>query len=1326
MRILRNLILFVLFAWAALALAVRLTTPLLADKRPAIEQLLSQQVGAPVSIGALRARWYGFGPLVELDRVVVGHAPEALEIDRVVLDLDARGLFSGGLAGAPRLTLSGARLTLVREPDGRYHLEGVGRTAVAEDGATGRELPLPARVRLFDTRLVWIDRAAGRAPRLVEDIDIVLEREAEGFVLAGALRAGSGEALVRAHLDRLPIGSDWGGESYVRVDDLDLVGLLGPLLPPAYGLQALDLDLEAWTRWEQAVPRQTQGRLALRRLDLRPRAEGVEPLAVVHAATEFSLLREADRLTLGLRGLTLDFGSHRWPRGDLALAVGADGAVRLAADYLRLDDLVQVLQVRWPWPDLAGPALGLRPTGEVRDLRFDLAAGEGAPQWRAQARFERLGTEVWQRAPGVSGLTGRVHAQQDSAVLELDSSDATLRFAGLFRDPIVLTRLSGGLRLDYGSEGWRLVGDGLVADTPHIATLTRLRLEGGAGQPPFLDLQTDFRDGDAAFASRYYPVAVMGPPLVRWLDRSIRSGRVRQGTALVYGPLQDFAFERSGNGRFEVLFDTEDVRLDYREGWPAIDGLAARVHFHGNRVQVDASSGLIAGGRIRTVSARLDSLAPIAPLEVRGEVAGPLDGMLQVLGEGHLGERFGDLVAVVRGEGEAELALDFSVPLKDAGDYRLDGRLDLSGAGLVLPDWDLAIRDIRGAVRFDLDGVYADKVDATLLDTPVVVKVGPGASGTTQVLAEGRFAAAAAARALPQLAALPAAGAADFAVRLDIPATGQRRSQPALLRLQSDLAGIAVTLPPPLGKAADEVRTLRLDLPLGGNAAAGELLYGERLAARFTTDGAALGVRLGGGPAALPASPGLALRGRVDALDLDQWSSALESLSGTLPEQPGAASAVDLDLAIGRAAIAGLAFDEIQVQATRRAGAWRGSLAGDSVAGRFQVAAGAAGAVALDLERLAIGLDVAGADGEVTDRADPAAADGDTAFDLARLPPIRLDVAEFGLNRARLGRLALELRPEPKALELVELRTAGGQVELEASGRWTQDRNGAETRIGGSFRTDGLGDLLVALGYSRQLEETPAGSEFLLRWPGGPAGFERAALEGKLSLDFGAGRLVELDPGAVRVVGLLNLNALTRRLRLDFSDLYKKGYSFDSIRGDLVFAGGKAATDNLQVVGPTGRIELRGHADLADGSLDQHVRVIPNLDATLPIAGAIAGGPVAGIAVLVAQKLMEDEVDKLNRFEYRLSGPWDDPQVTRLDSGGALSRILRPAEVESQPAPVPAQDGAAAGQTPAPEPAAPGTQPEQAGDGSRNPLRDVLRLLEKGDAPGADLPGSGN
>ena len=39
---------------------------------------------------------------------------------------------------------------------------------------------------------------------------------------------------------------------------------------------------------------------------------------------------------------------------------------------------------------------------------------------------------------------------------------------------------------------------------------------------------------------------------------------------------------------------------------------------------------------------------------------------------------------------------------------------------------------------------------------------------------------------------------------------------------------------------------------------------------------------------------------------------------------------------------------------------------------------------------------------------------------------------------------------------------------------------------------------------------------------------------------------------------------------------------------------------------------------------------------------------------------MDKQVDDIYRFEYRVSGPLTNPEITQLDTGGALSKLLRP------------------------------------------------------------------
>ncbi|WP_399361201.1 YhdP family protein [Thiohalobacter thiocyanaticus] len=157
-----------------------------------------------------------------------------------------------------------------------------------------------------------------------------------------------------------------------------------------------------------------------------------------------------------------------------------------------------------------------------------------------------------------------------------------------------------------------------------------------------------------------------------------------------------------------------------------------------------------------------------------------------------------------------------------------------------------------------------------------------------------------------------------------------------------------------------------------------------------------------------------------------------------------------------------------------------------------------------------------------------------------------------------------------------------------------------------------LGQMLNAFGYSGNVEGGATHGEINANWPGAPMDFALKAVEGTLALRIGAGQLIKLDPGAGRVFGLLNLHALPRRLTLDFSDLFKRGFAFDRIEGHFTLIDSNAYTQDLIIQGPSARIDISGRIGLAEQDYDQLVTVTPEVSSGLPIAGAIAGGPVVG------------------------------------------------------------------------------------------------------------------
>jgi len=1340
LRILRNLLVVLVILWGLLVLMVRSATPFIADYRDELGEILSVQLGVPVTVDRLAARWIGIAPLLELHGVTIGEDTQALEIDRVSLYVTPAQLLGGSRLDALRLTIDGMQLNLVRKASGQLQLEGVGMIGqnASQPGVT-KPPPLPSSLRLLNTRVVWIDRKAGKPPFTIDNMDIVLDRHGSRLDLRAKLKTASGNADLSARLDGFLGTPNWNGETYLKVENLDVADLFDQYLPNHYGLHGLQLNLESWGRWQDAAPTDAQGSFELHDLRLRPKTVDAVPLNIVRAGADFTVRRQPGEFQMGLKDLLLVFRGHQWPYGDLAFEFmeRPEGGhrFRAAADYLRIDDLTRILQVRPPSPTLSEPIQQLQPRGEIRDLSLVLDLAEEQTKWLAQADFSGLTTSPWGGIPGIENLSGSLHGQHDHLVLQLDSRDARVRFSELFRDPLELIKLEGRLDILRETEQWQMRSDRLIANTPHIDTRTRLALTRVPDSPLFLDLQTDFSDGDAAYAMHYYPTGIMDEAVVAWLDNSIKSGQVPGGTALMHGALDDFPYEDPSSGTFQVVFDTRDLELDYLQGWPKLEHLDAHVKFHGNQLDIDLESASIYDSQVAGAQGHIDSLNPAGPLMVQGSVNGPLSNILRLLQEDALHDDFGDIVAPMQAKGDTALRIAFAIPLADESGHALDGQLQFNGAQLSLPDWGFIMNDIRGELGFNLDGLSAKGITARMLGAPVRVDVSPLDDGTTRVRTRGKLKLEDIGRQVPAIPLQAARGKSDFVIDLAIPPASAPAGTPSTLSVNSDLRGVQIGLPAPFGKTAEQSRHLAVRLPISGEPGPGSLRYAGQISAKFSHDGDRVDVVLGGGDAQLSPARGIRIGGHLETVDLFEWSEAMNALPSG---QSGGPSSLHLDLRVDRLKADNLGIDKLHLDASLGNGLWQGVIEAPNLAGRFSAAQELSKQpIQVDLERLHLQLPLGDTDYPVPQVPDP----GDGP-DPATMPELVINIAELRVNQADLGQLRLNAKRAPEGLRLTQFNLRGGQLELDSAGHWSNTEAGYETEWGGHTNTADLGDLLVDLGYSRQVEQASSQLEFLLRWPGNPSQFHRLSVAGDVRLEVDNGRIVELDPGATRVVGLLNLNALTRRLRLDFRDIYKKGYSFDSIKGNFDFSHGLARTDNLRVLGPTGRIDLDGDADLVSHSLDQHVTVTPDLDATLPIASTLAGGPIAGLAVLVAQKVMTKQVDNLNRFEYTLSGPWTEPEVKQLDTGGTLSKILQSFGSESD------QEALQEDTPPATNPEAPGSQkmpkpgpsqqtkagaaaspaskkapPEQDTKGD-NPFGGLFEALKTSEPHGADLPGT--
>ena len=93
---------------------------------------------------------------------------------------------------------------------------------------------------------------------------------------------------------------------------------------------------------------------------------------------------------------------------------------------------------------------------------------------------------------------------------------------------------------------------------------------------------------------------------------------------------------------------------------------------------------------------------------------------------------------------------------------------------------------------------------------------------------------------------------------------------------------------------------------------------------------------------------------------------------------------------------------------------------------------------------------------------------------------------------------------------------------------------------------DNWGKGLTRLGYPQTMRDGSGRISADLSWQGPLYRPALENLEGTIRVRIESGRLLGADPGLGRIVGLFSVQALPRRLALDFEDVVDEGFEFDS------------------------------------------------------------------------------------------------------------------------------------------------------------------------------------
>ena len=260
-------------------------------------------------------------------------------------------------------------------------------------------------------------------------------------------------------------------------------------------------------------------------------------------------------------------------------------------------------------------------------------------------------------------------------------------------------------------------------------------------------------------------------------------------------------------------------------------------------------------------------------------------------------------------------------------------------------------------------------------------------------------------------------------------------------------------------------------------------------------------------------------------------------------------------------------------------------------------------------------------------------------------PSIDLVADNFQIKQSKLGKLELIALPQAASWRIEKLHITNSDSTLQADGVWVWDP--ALTRINLRLDSSDAGKLLARFDYPGYVKNGTVKLEGELSWPGGLADMDYAVLTGNFSLVARNGQFMKADPGIGKLLGILSLQALPRRITLDFQDVFSSGFAFDDISGSMRIIKGVMSSDDFKMQGPAARVAMSGETDLGRETQKLRVRITPLIGDSVALAGAFLGGPVIGLTALVLQKMLKDPLGQIISYEYQVTGTWVDPVVAK-------------------------------------------------------------------------------
>lgn len=774
-----------------------------------------------------------------------------------------------------------------------------------------------------------------------------------------------------------------------------------------------------------------------------------------------------------------------------------------------------------------------------------------------------------------------------------------------------------------------------------------------------LDAPADLQDIIA------YVPEVEFPNLTLWLKGGLKTGTfVNSNFSISDSGIFNKKTKHKNNFKCAWALDYKDVMMLYADGWPQLLLDSGKLSIVNKKLNITVGKSAIIAEKIDNLTANMKDIASeTSPLIIQGKIKNTtLDKGMSFINNSPLKSSFGAPLNLLAPKGKMDLDLELRIFFKkNSVEVKPTGKINISKANLYYKPLDINIENLDGEFDFsDVNfkssnitcKVFAKDANASVnyLTNEDVLKISL-ASSIDALFLKKRF--------LTGKLADGIKGETNYSSKISIPLNGMFKEKKdetvnskinnvsgkylekssskngIKIDISSNLKGIELNYPKPFYKHKNKMQNFSLvlnildnisvDLKANNLASAKILLANNRIKKGYIN----LGKQT---KADFPGEDVFLIGGEIAKVDVSEWLDFFDFQQ---------INNSDLNLNLNIFAQKLNIFDNNYNAVWLRFDNSKHSveLDGPKINGKFSyLTQDDKKIINLDFKYLYLSY------GE----SKSSVLSNVKEFDL---PIIVFDAQLFAVNNIDVGHTTIRFVPINSGYDLPSIKVKSPHYEFDGFGIWNVKEHNSSLK--GKIKTSNLGKLLSIFSFGSTISKGSGDIDINFNWPKSPLDYNLEKIVGNMSFKVTDGHIMGVDPGIGKILGLLNLDSIKRRLKLDFSDVFNEGFAFDTFEGQIKFNENIANIENLSIAGPSANIELFGSTTIKDKTLDLNMYVTPKIGVGLPAAAAITAAganPLVGVAfwffdnVMISPKI----TNIITQHQYKVVGTWQEPNIKEL------------------------------------------------------------------------------